>query len=170
MGESFISISYLKKGCKSYASFEVTDISNTSVKNVSDDDNVLNTKESQMYCIPMIQARKSDQKRIIFLFVEELIMFNLKSRKEASGSPFFVFFFFFFLFFFLFSFSFFLFLFPFFFFLFFLFSFFVFVFCFFSSLCFFFFFFFFFYRSSKGKQIRSPLSSRHWYRFIQNCS
>ena len=59
-GESFISISYLKKGCKSYASFEVTDISNTSVKNVSDDDNVLNTKESQMYCLPMIQARKSD--------------------------------------------------------------------------------------------------------------
>ena len=49
----------LKKGCKSYASFEVTDISNTSV-NVSDDDNVLNTKESQMYCLPMLQARKSD--------------------------------------------------------------------------------------------------------------
>ena len=31
-GESFISISYLKKGCKSYASFEVTDIWKTSVK------------------------------------------------------------------------------------------------------------------------------------------
>jgi len=30
-GESSISISY-SKGCKSYASFEVTDISNTSVK------------------------------------------------------------------------------------------------------------------------------------------
>ena len=58
-GESFISISYWK-GCKSYASFEVTDLYNTSDKSASADDNVLSTKEIQMYCIPMSQARKSD--------------------------------------------------------------------------------------------------------------